>query len=43
VQEKAGRNIAAGMTKEVTFEPIAGTINARIDEADGYGRIDNVR
>jgi hypothetical protein len=33
VQQKEGRIIAAGMTKEVTFEPVDGTINNRIDDA----------
>ena len=33
VAQKAGRIIAAGMTKEVTFEPVNGTINDRIDDA----------
>lgn len=33
VQQKAGRIIAAGMTKEVTFEPVDGTINNHIDDA----------
>jgi hypothetical protein len=33
LRRKAGRIIAAGMTKEVTFEPVAGAINDRIDEA----------
>jgi hypothetical protein len=33
VRQKAGRIIAAGMTKEVTFEPVQGPINDRIDEA----------
>ena len=33
VRQKAGRIIAAGMTKEVTFEPVEGTVNDRIDEA----------
>src|SRR5215469_11997828 len=28
VQQRAGKIIAAGMTREVTFEPVAGTINA---------------
>ena len=32
VRQKAGRIIAAGMTKEVTFEPVNGTINDRIDD-----------
>ena len=34
VQLKAGRITVAGMTKEVTFEPVDGKINDRID--DGY-------
>jgi hypothetical protein len=33
VRQKAGRITAAGMTKEVTFEPVNGPINDRIDEA----------
>jgi len=33
VRQKAGRIIAAGMTKEVTFEPVDGPIHDRIDEA----------
>jgi hypothetical protein len=33
VREKAGRIIAAGMTMEVTFEPVDGPINDRIDQA----------
>lgn len=33
VQKKAGRIIAAGMTKEVTFEAVNGPINDRVDEA----------
>lgn len=33
MQQKAGRIIAAGMTKEVSFEPIDGPINDRIDDA----------
>ena len=33
VLQKAGRITAAGMTKEVTFEPVEGPINARIDDA----------
>ncbi len=32
-RQKAGRIMAAGMTKEVTFEPVDGPINDRIDEA----------
>jgi hypothetical protein len=33
VRQKAGRIIAADMTKEVTFELAEGPINDRIDEA----------
>ena len=33
VRQRAGRIIAAGITKEVTFEPVTGPINDRIDEA----------
>jgi hypothetical protein len=33
VRQKAGRVIAAGLTKEVTFEPVDGAINDRIDGA----------
>jgi hypothetical protein len=33
LRQKAGRIMAAGMTKEVTFEPVDGAINDRIDEA----------
>lgn len=33
VRQKAGRIIAAGMTKEVTFEQVDGPINDRIDAA----------
>src|SRR6266550_3491574 len=33
VRQKAGRIIAAGMTTEVTFEPVEGPINDRIDDA----------
>jgi hypothetical protein len=33
VRQKAGRITAAGMTKDVTFEPVDGPINERIDEA----------
>jgi hypothetical protein len=33
VQQKAGRIIAAGMTKDVTFESVDGSINERIDGA----------
>ena len=32
-RQKAGRVITAGMTKEVTFEPVEGPINDRIDDA----------
>jgi len=33
LKQKAGRIIAAGMTKEVTFGPVQGNINKLIDEA----------
>jgi hypothetical protein len=33
LQQKGGRIIAAGMTKEVAFEPAQGVINNLIDEA----------
>jgi hypothetical protein len=33
VRQKAGRVIAAGLTKEVAFEPLDGPINNRIDDA----------
>ena len=33
LRQKAGRIIVAGITKEVTFAPIDGAINDRIDEA----------
>ncbi|MGD0696678.1 MAG: DUF2255 family protein [Terriglobia bacterium] len=33
LKQNAGRIIAAGMTKEVTFEPVDGPINDSIDDA----------
>ena len=33
LRQKAGRIISAGMTKDVTFEPVEGPVNERIDEA----------
>lgn len=33
IHQKAGRIRAAGMTKDVVFEPVDGTIDDRIDEA----------
>jgi hypothetical protein len=33
VRQKAGRITAAGMTREVTFDPVDGPINDRIDNA----------
>jgi hypothetical protein len=33
VRQRAGRITAAEMTKEVTFEPIDGPVNDRIDDA----------
>src|SRR5437867_832831 len=32
MRQKAGRVTAAGMTREVTFEPVDGPINDRIDD-----------
>jgi hypothetical protein len=32
-RQQAGRIIAAGMTKEVKFEPVDGPINDRVDDA----------
>ena len=33
MRQKAGRITAAGITKEVTFEPVDGPVNDRIDDA----------
>lgn len=33
LRQKAGRVTAAGITKEVSFEPVEGEINDRIDDA----------
>ena len=33
IRQKAGRIHAAGMTKDVLFEPVEGPLNDRIDEA----------
>lgn len=33
LRQKAGRITAAGITKEVSFNPVNGAINSRIDEA----------
>jgi hypothetical protein len=33
VRQRAGRITAAGLTREVTFEPVEGAINDRIDDA----------
>ncbi|MCP1765179.1 DUF2255 family protein [Bradyrhizobium japonicum] len=33
LRQKAGRIVAAGMMKDVTFAPVEGAINHRIDEA----------
>jgi hypothetical protein len=33
MRQKAGRITAAGLTKNVTFEPVDGPINDRIDDA----------
>jgi hypothetical protein len=33
MRQKAGRITAAGITREVTFEPVEGPVNDRVDEA----------
>src|SRR5579863_9722739 len=33
IRQKAGRITAAGMTKDVCFEPVGGAVNHHIDEA----------
>ena len=33
LRQKAGRIIAAGMTREVAFEPVGGSVNDSIDDA----------
>jgi hypothetical protein len=33
LRQKAGRITAAGITKEVSFEPVQGAVNDRIDDA----------
>ena len=33
IRQKAGRITAAGLTKEVAFEPVTGGVNERIDDA----------
>ena len=33
LRQKAGRIVVAGMTKDVTFEPVDGPVNDRIDDA----------
>ena len=33
MRQKAGRITSAGITKEVTFEPVEGPVNDRIDDA----------
>ena len=33
MRQKAGRISAAGMTRDVTFEPVDGAVNDRIDDA----------
>ena len=33
IRERAGRIIAAGVTRQVTFEPVQGTINVKVDAA----------
>lgn len=40
IRQRAGRITAAGITKEVSFQPVKSAINDRIDEAyrEKYGR-----
>jgi hypothetical protein len=33
IRQRAGKIVAAGMTMEVTFEPVDGAVNDRIDDA----------
>lgn len=33
IRQKAGRIVTAGVTREVSFEPVEGELNDRIDEA----------
>jgi hypothetical protein len=33
VKQRAGRVLAAGMIKDVAFEPVEGSINGRVDDA----------
>jgi hypothetical protein len=33
IRQRAGKIVAAGMTTEVTFEPVDGAVNDRIDDA----------
>lgn len=33
MKQKAGKIVAAGMTRQVHFEPVTGEVNRRIDEA----------
>jgi hypothetical protein len=33
LKQKAGRIVAAGLTREVSFEPVEGAINDRVDQA----------
>jgi hypothetical protein len=33
LRQKAGRITAAGMTKDIAFEPVDGSINGRVDDA----------
>lgn len=41
LRQRAGRITAAGMTKEVAFEPVEGAINDRVDDAYRVKYADN--
>ena len=41
LRQRAGRITAAGMTKEVAFEPVEGAINDRVDDAYRVKYTDN--
>jgi len=43
VRQKAGRIIAAGLTQQVTFDPVDGSINDRIDDEPSAATSDGVR
>ena len=43
MRQKAGRIIAAGLTQQVTFDPVDGSINDRIDDEPSAAASDGVR